>query len=123
MKTVLIVIAALVVLGAGAMLWFNRGMGAIRRLSIEEPDLTALADGFYQGQFHQGRWLYAVEVTVADRRIQDIRITRSGLEGQALGQALIREVLERQSLQVDTVSGATISTRAFLKAVEDALRP
>ncbi|HCC33926.1 MAG TPA: hypothetical protein DEQ28_08540 [Clostridiales bacterium] len=123
MRTVLIVVAALVVLGVGAAFWFNRGMGAIRRLTIEEPDLTALADGVYQGRFQQGRWLFAVEVTVADHRVQDIRVTRSGLEGRALSQALVREVVGRQSLQVDTVSGATISTRAFLKAVENALRP
>ncbi len=34
---------------------------------------------------------------------------------------LFEEVKTEQSLQVDTVSGATVSTKAYLKAIENAL--
>ncbi|WP_081949453.1 FMN-binding protein [Paenibacillus durus] len=34
---------------------------------------------------------------------------------------LYDKVIQSQSLQVDTISGATITSKAYLKAVEDAL--
>ncbi|HHY93241.1 MAG TPA: FMN-binding protein [Firmicutes bacterium] len=36
---------------------------------------------------------------------------------------VIQRVLQQQALDVDTVSGATSSSKTILKAIENALRP
>ena len=38
-----------------------------------------------------------------------------------LGEKVFQQVKERQSLQIDTVSGATVSTKTILKSIENAL--
>ncbi|MEW6522382.1 MAG: FMN-binding protein [Bacillota bacterium] len=64
-----------------------------------------------------------MEVTVKDHRITGIQVTESNISSDDFNLAVAQRVMDQQSLQVDTVSRTTISTRAFLKAVENALRP
>ena len=62
-----------------------------------------------------------VTVTFSDTAITDIEVSHS--ETQSIGDAAINQlaasVLENQSLDLDAVSGATISSDAFKKALED----
>ncbi|HHU12852.1 MAG TPA: flavocytochrome c [Clostridiaceae bacterium] len=64
-----------------------------------------------------------VEVTVSEDRIEDIRVEHA--ETDAIGgsaiDGLIEFVLESQSLNTDAVSGATLSSDAFLLALEASL--
>jgi len=62
-----------------------------------------------------------VRVTVASGRVTTIDVVQDMQYQSEVTQKAVGAVLEAQSLQVDTVSGATITTRAFLKAVENAL--
>jgi len=38
-----------------------------------------------------------------------------------IGEKVFKKVEEEQSLQIDTVSGATVHTKAVLKSIENAL--
>jgi uncharacterized protein with FMN-binding domain len=49
------------------------------------------------------------------------RALRRGTSDAHVQRQVISRVVETQSLQVDTVSGATVTTRAALKAIENAL--
>ena len=84
-------------------------------------DLTALADGTYQGECENGLVYAKVEVDVQNHTIIDIRILehRNGMGGSA--EQIIDSVVIYQSVEVDTVSGATYSSQTILKAVENAL--
>jgi uncharacterized protein with FMN-binding domain len=99
-------------------------------LAIEDPDLGSAADGSYKGS-HALRPPFGVYVAnprvdalvrIADHRYADIAITtRSAAPMPSLAK-LRRLILERQTLQVDALSGATSLTgKAYLKAVESAL--
>jgi uncharacterized protein with FMN-binding domain len=85
------------------------------------PDLNTVADGTYQGSSKVGPVRVTLDVTVTNSAIRSIDIIRhfNGLGKKA--EAIVPTVIEAQSLAVDVVSGATASSKAILKAVENAL--
>jgi uncharacterized protein with FMN-binding domain len=98
------------------------GMGEIRRLAIHEVDLSKVPDGTFDGTYHKGRWRYDVEVTVQNHRIVAVKNQKPQPEPiQDFTRNAERAMLEKQSIAVDVVSGASLNTKAFSKAVEVAL--
>ncbi len=65
-----------------------------------------------------------IDVTLQDNQIKDIQITSEN-ESAGVGEEALsimkEKVLSNQSFNVDTVSGATISSNAFLSAIKDVL--
>jgi uncharacterized protein with FMN-binding domain len=120
MRIVLIVVVVILVLLLAGFFAVTRGMKDIRNLSIENPDISSLQDGEYEGSFHKTRWNYRVKVTLEEGEIRDIQFIDKPDDGSFSDKA-VDAVLEAQSLDIDTVTGASINTRAFRKAVENAL--
>lgn len=122
---VVLAVIAVVVIGLSI---FNKGMADIKKLSVESIDVSLLKDGNYFGEYENGRWQYHVEVTVRDGEIKEIRVlnTRTGPFEMKMyddvNTELIQRIVQNQSLQVDTVTGATVNGKALLKAVENALK-
>ncbi len=128
MKALIIILCIVgglaLIMGVG-ILFLNKGMGQIRKLVIKDVDLGTISDGVYTGQYHMGRWTYDVEVTVKDHRITEIRNTNKKMDemSKAWNEAAAKAVIDKQSLKIDAVTGATINTNAFLTAVGNALEP
>lgn len=120
MRIVLIVVGVIVVLLLLGLFAVTRGMKDIRKLEIHDIDISSLEDGEYEGSYHKTRWNYRVKLTVKDGRIEDVSFIEKPDDGKFSKNAS-EEILKAQSVQIDTVSGATINTRAFQKAVENAL--
>ena len=83
------------------------------------------ADGTYTGEAQGYGGTVAVELTVENGKITDLTITSAEKEYPAYldaASAVIDSILEQQSTDVDTVSGATFSSNGILHAAEDALR-
>ena len=79
-----------------------------------------LEDGTYEGQHS----FVTVEVDILDGRIEDIRMISHGGGGQRYAdmvEPLIGAMIEKQSTDVDVVTGATVSSDNLKRAVEDAL--
>ena len=65
-----------------------------------------------------------MEVTIEHGQITDCTVLSAETEDTAYfdaAQGVIDEMLDEQTAEVDTVSGATFSSRGILGAVEDAL--
>lgn len=79
------------------------------------------ADGTYTGKYIVGPVKVVVDVTVDDHTVTeiDIRKHRNG-QGRAAN-AIIEDVIREQSTGVDVISGATISSKVILKAIDVAL--
>lgn len=94
---------------------------AAKELTVATPDLSRLSDGDYTGAYAIPPVSAEVIVSVRAHRIADIVITRheNGLGGAA--EELVRTVVEAQTPDVDAVSGATVSSKCILKAIENAL--
>ena len=125
-KKLLFIVVALVIVVGGAFgakyfYEFSSYRKAIDAISIEEIDLQSIPDGVYTG-FSDTTWVKAtVEVAVKDHRIVEIILDHQHDQGEA-ADVIPSRVIEAQSLQVDTISGATNSSKVILKAIENALR-
>ena len=80
--------------------------------------------GVYEGNGRGFRGAIFVSVQVSSSEIEDIIITshaESAFPGAAAMEELLELILETGTIDVDTISGATFSSRGFLNAVDDAL--
>lgn len=93
----------------------------IRKINISSPDLSSLGDGDYHGEYTLTPVNVEVMVSIVNNQISNIEILKhfNGLGKQA--EAIIPHILNQQNLDVDSVSGATVSSKCILKAIEDAL--
>jgi uncharacterized protein with FMN-binding domain len=122
MRKVWYILGGLAVVAATFVFFLYNGMSAVKALQIGDVDLGKVADGTHEGEFHKGRWSYKVAVSVKDRRITGIEVLGgSGKMFDGLNREAATKVIAGQTPKIDVVSGATATTKAFSKAVENAL--
>ena len=96
----------------------------VRRLeaiTIQEVDLSQVADGTYTGSCDAGLVSAQVAVTVEDGAITEVTLTDyHSILGRG-AEAIPEEIVAQQRIGVDAVSGATDSSTVIQKAVENAL--
>lgn len=116
---VLFVTAGLIIRGVVSST--EKNLEKLKDLKINDIDLDSIKDGTYQGSYKSFPIAVELNVTVKDGRLEDVELKkhRSGQGGGA--DAIIGDVLENQSIEIDVVSGATYSSIVILKAVEEAL--
>jgi uncharacterized protein with FMN-binding domain len=112
----LIVLAGIIIAGCST---------AYKNLTAKMSDLTQTADGTYRGRYDLSGTPVDVtlDVIIQNGEITKIEIVRhfcSPIGKKA--EKITDRIIERQSLDVDVVSGATASSKAILKAVENALQ-
>lgn len=95
-------------------------------LPLNAVDFGRLNDGIYHGVYEGGMYKWRVnecDVMVTNGKVTDIKRTASKDPGgeNTDYNMLYDRVIEAQSLQVDTISGATLTSKAYLQAVENAL--
>jgi len=117
----LCVLAVLIGGGIAAMNIIEGNLARLASLPVAEADLSAISDGTYNGSYTCFPVSVEVAVTVQDHAITDITILKHQNGQGTAAEALPAEVVTVQSLQVDTVTGATYSSKVILKAIEDAL--
>lgn len=92
-----------------------------QNLSIGTVDLNMVADGEYIGVC-QNKILFAVvKVEVKDKRIIDIEVVEYKASYMEQAEQIAGAVSSSQSLEVNTISGATLTSDTVLKAIENAL--
>lgn len=122
LKIVLAVFVVFVLVTGGGMFLLGRGLESGAALEVNACDVSTLSDGTYTGEYKGGRWSNTVVVTIEDHKIvrvdiaDDILIPREEVTAE-----LVDRVLEKQTTKVDVVSGATVTCKAYLKAMENAL--
>ena len=128
-----IVFLVFAVVGIAAMLSDAPARREIEALTIGNVDFGSLKDGTYTGSFSGTKGSLrdtTIEVTIKNGTVSNIRVLKGAVDetGAPLeicnGQTvydLFDRVLERETLQVDVVSGATLTSKTHLKALENAL--
>jgi uncharacterized protein with FMN-binding domain len=97
-----------------------------RNLPLLALDFKKLKDGTFHGVYAGGMYKWRkneCDVTVDSGEVTGIQLTASQDPGGKNTQhtELYDRVIKSQSLQVDTISMATLTSKAYLKAVENAL--
>jgi uncharacterized protein with FMN-binding domain len=122
LKVVAIVITALVILFAGLFLYVSRGLDEKSQPALAGATAQGLKDGTYEGGYEGGRWTNQVKVTIAGEKIGNIALTQDVIFSDAkVSTELFERVIAAQSTQVDTVAGSTVTSKAYLKSIENAL--
>lgn len=106
----------------------------IKALTFSEVSFDNLKDGTYVGEYVGTKSHVRdakVEVTVANGTITEVKILKGAInkEGQPIiirdGKTitnLLDNVIQEKSLEIDVISGATITSKAHMKAFENALK-
>jgi len=123
LKTIITAIVIIIGIILFVLFYLTRGLQEGQNIEVNEIDLSYLEDdGFYTGKFNFGRWSNEAKVTVKDKKIIDIEfpddITLSQDEAR---EEIINRIIDEQKVKVDVVSGATVTSKAYMKSIEDAL--
>ena len=89
---------------------------------IQEVDLQTVDPGTYTGRHSAGLVEVVLQVTVQNHEITAIQIREHDNWRGKKAECITDEVIWTQSVLVDAVSGATISSMVILKSIENALR-
>lgn len=137
-KTMLIAILIIVVLifagVSGGILVDAPARREIKKLNFGEVDFNDFRDGSYIGEY-KGNKSHSrdtkVKVEIKKGKISDITILKGALDkegnpakltgGKSIDD-LFDNVVKEQTLQVDVISGATLTSKTHLKALESALK-
>jgi len=118
------ILGVLVVVALAVLIYLSCGLRQGAILAISNVDFSALPDGIYRGTYQGGRWTNTVEVAVLSGMIRSIRVIKDvQFQLDHVREQVLERIVEEQSTVVDAVSGATVTSKAYMKAVENALTP
>lgn len=109
----------------------SAGMESVEETEVENTEAAAvldgafdLADGTYEGSANGFSGKIKVSVVIKNQTIRSINILSNSDDAAFFNRAkegVTASILAKQSTDVDTVSGATYSSRGIINAVKDAL--
>lgn len=124
MKTIVRILGLLLLIfvlaSSGGVFYLSRGLNEV--VQLKGIDVTNLNDGIYKGSYKAGRWTNELVVTISGQKITEIKVeddvtfAKSGVSDE-----LFNKVIRSQNTTVDAVSGATVTSKAYLKSIENAL--
>lgn len=122
LKIVVIVVVIFVLVIAGGVFYITRGLDEGSKLAVSSVNVSSVGDGTYDGKYDSGRWSNELKVTIKDHKITQIGIVKDvAFPNQESADQIFNEVIEKQNTDVDIVSGATVTSKAYLKSIENAL--
>jgi uncharacterized protein with FMN-binding domain len=114
LKVVSAVFIVLILIGAGGIFYLNRGVKAGLTVETGTVDLSSISDGTYSGEYSSGRWSNEVNVTVKDHKITSIEVVDDvTFSKPECTKELINRVIQKQNIDVDVVTGATVTSKAY----------
>ena len=124
-KKIALIVFSLVVILTGVASYFvikiQDELEYLKIIHIEDVDLLQIDDGEYIGEYDSFPVSAIVEVEIVNHEIVDITIVEH-INGQGdAGELIVESVINSQSLDVDSIAGATYSSRVILLAIEAAL--
>lgn len=118
---IFVIIVVLTAIGVYFYIQINDGLENLENIVIEDIDLSTIEDGTYIGEYSQTPLSVIVEVEVFDHEIISISILKHDNGQGEQGESIINSVISSQSLEVDSIAGATYSSIVILLAIQDAL--
>lgn len=103
---------------------YNREMEKQEQSQEQKAESALYADGVYEGSAEGFGGEVVVSVTISQDEITSVEVTEAKGEDSAylsMAMELTDEIVKKQSVEVDTVSGATYSSQGILGAASQAL--
>lgn len=98
-----------------------------RELKIELIDFNDLKDGKFIGKYEGGIYGWReneIEIIIENGKLASLKFINSVEKGRdnPAARELFERIISKQTLDVDAISGATLTTNGILKTVEIALK-
>lgn len=133
-QIIVIILIVIALAGFIAVTVDGRERNELKALIIENVDFSNLNDGVYVGEYNGSKGHFrdaAVQLTITGGKIEEIKVLKGAVDSNGNPSDLsdgititdlFNTVVQSQSLQVDAISGATLTSKAHLKALENALK-
>lgn len=120
-RTLLILLFTTVLSGAIFYLISTKVVKKANGIVVNSLKLDSIDDGTYVGEYSLLPVMVKVEIIIKNHKIENIEILehQKGIGKKA--ENITEEIINNQSLNVDVISGATVSSKVILKAVDNAL--
>lgn len=127
------ILALLIIGGLGMLIADTPNRREIAEMQIGQVDFSRLNDGTYTGSFTGTKGHMrdvTLTVTIANGVVTDVSIPNEALDDEGnpmeLGEGVtsvgyLNRAVSAQSLGIDAISGATLTSKTLLKALENAL--
>ena len=121
-KTVVLIITHLIIIGIGFAAMNAIELNKIRNLPIKSINIGSVGDGTYNRDTKSGSYVYKVKAEVKNHRIVNIE----GIDNRkspyvSYAEGVFTKIIRQQKVDVDAITGATTTSEAFMKSVENAL--
>lgn len=122
LKVIGLLVLVFIFIAASNIFYLTRGLEEGLSVEVGQVVMTNLNDGIYKGKYEHGRWNNEVNVMVKDNKIikidlvKDVKFPQDNLSNE-----IFDRVIEKQNTTVDVVSQATVTSKAYLKSIENAL--
>jgi len=128
MGLIIIGIVLIIVAISGGFGWskVSKEHKQMRNLPLNKVDFSNLKDGTYKGSFNGGMYKWReneIQVKVENGQVTNIQVLKNKENRpKEFTDKLFNRVIQSQSLQVDVVTGATMTSKAYLQGAENALK-
>lgn len=123
LKVLLIILGSIVVIVVGSFLLMkNSADKALASIVYEDVDMNQTKDGTYCGEADAMMVYVKVAVTVENHAIKNIDIIEHNNGRGAKAESITINIIDKNSYDVDVISGATLSSKTIMSAVSKALK-
>ena len=116
-----VMIFAIIIISA-VIIVSNRMIGQVSAFDRSIIDISQVADGVYYGHSETDLVKVEVSVTVSDGMIRDIEILKHECGKGLPANEIVNDMIKINDVEVDAVTGATMSSEVIKDAVRNALR-
>lgn len=121
-KIIIAILCAFILVFASGIFYLSLGLREGRNIEVNGINISDLNDGVYSGKYNAGRWSNLLNVTVRVHKIIKINIEDDVTFAKSdVSVELFNKVIEAQNTKVDAISQATVTSKAYLKSIENAL--
>lgn len=124
-KIMIVITSIVLVIGVGFGLSYlkryNDYKSEVADIEINEVNLSQIDDGVYVGEYDVDFISAKVQVEVKDNEIKDIEFVEYHHDRGEKAKRILQDIIDEQRINVDTITGATNSSKVIQKAVENAL--
>lgn len=116
------IVGVIILIGITFNIMGTVSLSKLRNLEIKDTDISTLPDGTYTGKYLGGGGPYTAIVSIVDHKIVDVQLSAER-ESKYVNFAtpVLNRIVVQQNANVDAITGATTTSKCFMKAVENAL--
>ena len=121
-KLFLIVLFCLISLGSFIAYKVYHVSNQVEEMDKSPVDVSLVKDGTYKGKSYTDLVKVDLEIKVQQGQIKEIEVVKHECGKGKKAEAILDKVIQRNSPEVDSVSGATLSSEVIKDAIREGLR-